>query len=215
MSTSRRDFLKTTIIAGAGMALPAVASATDGVPSLPGSESQVAGVPAAVGGEYTRGIGMYPGDPAQNFSPELVIDNSTYRNLALLQPAYHSSSYDYNLTAQLVTDGIKDAHLPTWVGVSVDRLGTLPKTEREMLLDHFPTNLMPLRGPNPSVQIQLGGGESLPAVDRLAVFVVLPEQVAAETLTFTVSVSDDGRPGRRWAARHRRRLSRRRIIRPT
>ena len=136
---------------------------------------------------------MYPGEAAENFSPELVIDNSTYRNLALLQPAYHSSSYDYNLTAQLVTDGIKDTHLPSWVGVSVDRLGTLPKTEREMLLDHFPANLMPLRGPNPSVQIQLGGGESLPPVDRLAVFVVLPEQVPAETLTFTVSVSDDGR----------------------
>ena len=61
---------------------------------------------------------MYPGAPAENFNPELVIDSTTYRNLALLRPAYHSSSYDYNLTAQLVTDGLKDTTLPTWISTS-------------------------------------------------------------------------------------------------
>jgi hypothetical protein len=34
----------------------------------------------------------------------LVPDTQTYRNLALHRPAYASSRYDYNLTAQLVTD---------------------------------------------------------------------------------------------------------------
>jgi len=56
--------------------------------------------------DYTLGVGVYPGDPKENFAPAMRIDSSTYRNLALHRPAYHSSSYDYNLTAQLVTDGI-------------------------------------------------------------------------------------------------------------
>ena len=57
--------------------------------------------------------------------------DQTYRNLALHRPAYQSSSYDYNLTAQLITDGIKDTKLPRWVAVSSSEQGVLPKNERE------------------------------------------------------------------------------------
>ena len=64
--------------------------------------------------EPTRGVGVYPGDPKEYFGPTLRVDASTYRNLALRRPAYHSSAYDYNLTAQLVTDGIKTTSLPRW-----------------------------------------------------------------------------------------------------
>ena len=67
--------------------------------------------------DYTLGIGVYPGDPKENFAPAMRIDSSNYRNLALHRPAYHSSSYDYNLTAQLVTDGIKETALPRWIAV--------------------------------------------------------------------------------------------------
>ena len=62
--------------------------------------------------EFTRGLGVYPGDPKEDFAPALVPDATTYRNLALRRPAYHSSSADYNQTAQLVTDGIKETTLP-------------------------------------------------------------------------------------------------------
>lgn len=41
---------------------------------------------------YTRGIGSYPGDPGEDFSPSLRPDYSTYRNIALLRSAYNSSS---------------------------------------------------------------------------------------------------------------------------
>jgi hypothetical protein len=51
----------------------------------------------------------------------LVPDTQTYRNLALHRPAYASSSYDYNLTAQLVTDGIIDTKSPRWVAVSAHK----------------------------------------------------------------------------------------------
>ncbi|MBN2013149.1 hypothetical protein JW960_27710 [candidate division KSB1 bacterium] len=61
-------------------------------------------IPLASAAEFTRGIGNYPGESNENFSPTMKIDNDTYRNLALRRPAWHSSSIDYNLTAQLVPD---------------------------------------------------------------------------------------------------------------
>ena len=71
---------------------------------------------------YSRGIGVYPGNPNESFAPEMVADNNTYRNVAALKAAYHSSSYDYNLTAQLVTDGIitSDEHFG-----SIEQTGSL------------------------------------------------------------------------------------------
>jgi hypothetical protein len=201
MSTSRRAFLKTTI-AGAGAALgglPGLAKPCNGSTSAAGTSAAARGAlqPAAEASpappEYTRGVGVYPGDPREDFGPVLVVDGSTYRNLALRRPAYHSSSYDYNLTAQLVTDGIKDTHLPSWVATSVSFRGPLPKLEREFFLDHNPTSTVELRGPNPSAQIQLGGGESVPQIDRIDVLFLAPRGVKAENLTISVSVSDDGR----------------------
>ena len=71
--------------------------------------------------QYTRGVGLYPGNPKDYFGPAMRLDAATYRNLALHRPAYHSSSYDYNLTAQLVTDGIKDTRLPRWVATATSQ----------------------------------------------------------------------------------------------
>ena len=64
-----------------------------------------------------RGIGIYPGDPAEDFSPTLVPAPSGRRNLALNRAATQSSAFDYNLAAQLVTDGIKEPALPFWLSV--------------------------------------------------------------------------------------------------
>src|SRR5271157_4058320 len=131
MSTSRRTFLKSTVAGFALGDLRALAMGTAPEP-LPGARtSPRLGAESAAAGEYTRGVGVYPGDPREDFGPVLLTDASTYRNLALRRPAYHSSCYDYNLTAQLVTDGIKDTHLPNWVTTSVSYRGLLPKIERE------------------------------------------------------------------------------------
>src|SRR5208283_3331765 len=80
--------------------------------------------------QYTRGVGVYPGDPRQDFAPALVPDTAAYRNLALHRAAYQSSSYDFYHTAQLVTDGIKDTKLPRWISVSTSDRGTLSRQER-------------------------------------------------------------------------------------
>ena len=75
----------------------------------------------APSGKYSRGVGIYPGNPDETFAPELVEDNETYRNVAALKAAWHSSSYDYNLTAQLVTDGIISTEEPkeNWRGCQI------------------------------------------------------------------------------------------------
>lgn len=33
----------------------------------------------APSGKYSRGVGIYPGNPDETFAPELVEDNETYR----------------------------------------------------------------------------------------------------------------------------------------
>ncbi len=123
----------------------------------------------------------------------MEIGTGAYRNLALHRPAFHSSSYDYNLTAQLITDGIKDTRLPTWVAVSLEGVGPLSKPDREIFLDHFPITTIELKGTRPSVFLELGGGESAPAIDRVATYAWLPAHVDAGSLKITIAVSDDGR----------------------
>ena len=197
METSRRTFLKSTL-AGAGAAvggLDALANPAGlaTAPEPPAATESVADLPATPAAEFTRGIGIYPGDPSEDFSPVLMPDNSTYRNLAFHRPAYHSSAYDYNLTAQLVTDGIKDTEMPRWVATSLSYRGLLPKVEREFFLDHNRETSVDLRGPHPWVQVQLGGGASVPQVDRVEVTFVAPANLKREDLSVSVLISGDGR----------------------
>ncbi len=142
--------------------------------------------------QYTRGVGVYPGDPKQDWSPVLQPGSTGYRNLALHRPAWHSSSYDYNLTAQLITDGIKTTALPRRVAVSTNQ-GVLGKNEREHLLDDNWVTTVDLQGKSVWLQIELAGGES-PLVDRLlvdgSVRAAAPDN---QQVTVTVSGSDDGR----------------------
>ena len=91
----------------------------------------------APSGKYSRGVGIYPGNPDETFAPELVEDNETYRNVAAFKAAWHSSSYDYNLTAQLVTDGIISTEEPSTINVSTQN-GPLMKNEREWFFDDKP-----------------------------------------------------------------------------
>ena len=197
MGTSRRSFLKNTI-AGAGLALgelhPFAAAADKRASELArGSSGESQATSAAEPQMYTRGVGVYPGDPREHFGPTLVADEATYRNLALHRPAYHSSSYDYNLTAQLVTDGIMETRLPRWVATSVSFRGPLPKHEREFALDHNPTSVTELQGPRPYLQIELGGGESVPVVDRVEVLFMKPQEVHADSVTIRILGSGDTR----------------------
>jgi hypothetical protein len=127
------------------------------------------GVLPTAAAEYTRGVGVYPGDPKEDFAPALVPDTTTYRNLALRRPAYHSSSYDFNLTAQLLTDGIVETGLPRWLAVTTSQHGTVGKADREILFDHNPITSLSLSGSDPWVQIEFAGGKSPLEIDRIEV----------------------------------------------
>ncbi|MBZ5583317.1 MAG: discoidin domain-containing protein [Acidobacteriia bacterium] len=144
---------------------------------------------------YTRGVGVYPGDPKENFAPALVPDMQTYRNLALRRPAYQSSAYDYNLTAQLVTDGIKETAMPRWVVVSTSQQGVIRKQDREHLLDHNDTSTLNLPGGKAWIQVEMAGGDAPLQVDRVEFSRLSAMANASLPAGYTVVVngSDDGR----------------------
>ena len=83
--------------------------------------------------QMNRPIGQYPGNPSEYYGPPLVQDD-TYRNLALYRTVYQSSSWDYNLTSQLVTDGIVDKRQPAWLSVCTPE-GDVPPHKREASID--------------------------------------------------------------------------------
>src|SRR5580692_2186947 len=116
---------------------------------------------------YTLGIGVYPGDPRENFAPSMRVDATTYRNLALHRPVYQSSSYDYNLTAQLLTDGIRERALPQYVVTSTSSGGILNKQQREAFLDGNITSSVDVTGDHPWVEFDLEGGADPPELDRI------------------------------------------------
>ena len=115
---------------------------------------------------YTRGIGIYPGKPSEDFSPKLVVDNQSYRNLAKLRSAWHSSSYDYNLTAQLVTDGIITHDMPETIVLSSSH-GALPKNEREWLFDHTVGTKINIDGKDIWVKLKTIQESNLPEVTKI------------------------------------------------
>ena len=87
----------------------------------------------AVAQVLNRPIGQYPGNPSEYYGPRMVQDNS-YRNFALYRTVYQSSSWDYNLTSQLLTDGLIDQELPAWLEVITPE-GPLPPNKREACID--------------------------------------------------------------------------------
>lgn len=117
---------------------------------------------------FTRGLGIYPGNPAEDFSPTLVPGPAQTRNLALHRPAYQSSSYDYNLTAQLTTDGITATETPRWLVVSTSEQGVLPRNQREWVSDGNWVTEVQLQGRSAWVQLEFPGALP-PSASRLAI----------------------------------------------
>ena len=146
----------------------------------------------AEGQTYTRGMGVYPGDPKEYVGPTLVSDASSYRNVALHRPAYQSSAYDYNLTAQLVTDGIKEISMPRWIETSTSSGGPLRKNDRELFLDGNVTSSVDVSGETPWVEFDMNGPGEAPEIDRVDLYIrKLYGRTLTGTWTYTVLGSDD------------------------
>lgn len=118
--------------------------------------------------DFTRGVGIYPGDPSEYSGPQLVADKQNYRNIARLRPAYSSSCYDYNLTSQLVTDGIITDRMPVCIAFSTSS-GVLPRNEREWLLDHNAVTTYSVKGSDIWIRYDRSGAGVVPEITGIYV----------------------------------------------
>ncbi len=116
----------------------------------------------------TRGVGIYPGDPAEDFSPTSKPAGPGRRNLALHRAATQSSAFDYNLVAQLVTDGIHETVMPRWFSASRRLDGIFPKHSRAFLADDNPVSRVDIGEPG-WIGFELGGGSEPLTVDRIEI----------------------------------------------
>ena len=122
---------------------------------------------------YNLPPGQYPGDESENFAPVMKPARQQERNLALHRASWHSSSYDYNLTAQLITDGIRDTVMPWYLIAATSDEDPLHKRVREMLTDDNPVTTVNIKGQQVWVQMGLLGRKTLPQVDGILVKVPL------------------------------------------
>jgi hypothetical protein len=144
--------------------------------------------------QYTRGVGVYPGDPKEDFAAQVVPDASgAYRNLALRRAAYQSSAYDFNLTAQLATDGVKETVPPRWFVISTNE-GLLTRQLREHTQDHNLTTNIQLNGSHAWMQFEFGGGGGAPELDAVETASVsaVASQDQPAGWSMIVRGSDDG-----------------------
>lgn len=150
-------------------------------------------VPATSTDTLNRGIGCYPGSPAEYTAPRLVADNH-YRNVALNRMATASSSADWNLTAQLLTDGILSKGTPATITVSTNR-GVDHTRARLRSIDGNPVTPYYLYGPQSWIQYDWTGMHI--AVDTLRLITETAFRQAAVSGQWTIRVMGS-RDGRSW-----------------
>ena len=162
------------------------------VPAILGGCSSPNSAPVERSDYYTRGIGMYPGSPSEDFSPSVVPAGNEYRNLAFLRSAKSSSSYDYNLTAQLVTDGIVSKTMPCFIELSRPD-GIVPRREREWLLDQGPYSRNIVEGDNAYFSLALNNWKEKATKVQFRGLVAYHENLAQGDYEFSCEGSNDGK----------------------
>lgn len=97
--------------------------------------------------------------------------NGPDENIALNKAAYASSTYDYNLTAQLVTDGVVESGEPAWLKVSTPE-GELPRREKEWTVDAGPYSRNTLEGYSTFLEYEWGRQSFTASCVRIRGYVV-------------------------------------------
>jgi hypothetical protein len=141
------------------------------------------------------GIGIYPGNPKENYSPSISYDSKTYKNIALLRPVYSSSSYDFCLTPQLLTDGIIETQMPGWI-ISSSSNKVYSRSDREIFIDRNVSSRKEFEGKSLWIQIEQAGNSILPLVNGFK----FSGNLSTDTLiaevkpwTIIISGSNDGK----------------------
>ena len=138
----------------------------------------------------TRGIGVYPGNPDESAAPSLVKGDGTYRNIALGRTTYQSSSYDYNLTSQLITDGIVSDGPVAYIDLSAGGK-LIDRPNHEKLFDGKPDSRIQFDAGAPTVQVDFRGMSV--AADRIEILgsATFPEG-RDKAASLTLLASSDG-----------------------
>ena len=102
--------------------------------------------------QFSRGIGVYPGNPNEYFGPTMEKD-TTYRNLALHRAVYQSGAHDLNLTAQLITDGVVADKQPAFLEVLTNGI-PLPHNERKLTINDSEWSRIPVQGSEATLTYQ-------------------------------------------------------------
>lgn len=140
---------------------------------------------------YTRGIGQYPGSPGEDFSPTLQVDKGAYRNIAQHRTAFNSSSHDYNLTAQLVTDGFITDQQPRYFTLSSPEQ-TYPRREQEWMIDEGPYSKNTVSGENTYLQFTLSNYKVTVDKINLTGSVIYDKKLASKGYDISVWGSNNG-----------------------
>lgn len=148
---------------------------------------------------YTRGIGVYPGNPMEDDSPRLVPGDGERRQLSLNRITTASSQFDNNLTAQLATDGIVSSGMPCFLRVTTPA-GLVPRREREWSLDEciYTHNVLP--GADSYLQYDLQGWTVMPDSIVLEGQVAYHPDRVTENDAWSIALEESTDGGQTWHA---------------
>jgi len=115
-------------------------------------------------------------------------------NIALRQPAYHSSAIDFNATAQLAVDGIVETERPCWVEVCGNDGKRLDKRQHDIPLDPRRWTSVSSEGDHAELSVRTHGFRE--AVDSITMTLAarLPEGVRRATCKAELQVLE----GKTW-----------------
>ena len=143
--------------------------------------------------QTTRGIGIYPGSPQEYFGPQLVAADGL-RNVAQGRMTSQSSSFDFNMTSQLLTDGIISKGTPVFLEVTTPD-GQLSQRQRESTIDGNDWTRSIVMGEDTWLQYAWHGMTLKADAIHLIGTVAYREGEATEGYCIRVMASQDGR---RW-----------------
>ena len=145
---------------------------------------------AKADGDKTRGIGQYPGRKSEAFIPQRALPNG-YANQAWMRAAWASSSIDYNLTAQLATDGIVAREEPARVCVTTSD-GVLSLRDREKTFDGNTVTSVYVMGDDAFIQYDWTGMSVATHELRLNAWAAYREELVDGGYEVAVEASGDG-----------------------
>lgn len=140
---------------------------------------------------FTRGIGRYPGRVSQFTAPCMVKDYD-YRNIALNRMVFTSSNADFNLTGQLITDGLVTKNEPAFLSVRTNG-GEVSGRDREKLIDGNIHSSQVLKGENAFIEYNWSGMDVYLDTLRFVGEMAYHETKAVNGYAIRVMVSADGR----------------------